>query len=584
MIHVRIQNEKLNQQFEHESGPLEFGRGPQQKHRRCVIDDVFFSRDQLRVEEMGQGRVRLDNLSQKNPMALGNGKSLTVGSCIEVELPQCLTLGKTRIELEGAPAEEDIDRQSLMTVHQPILARREELSPISLNELGEAPAAEKMAYWLETVIALQRSVAGSAEFYQQTARAMVELVNLDVGLVLCRQGNNWSIAAHHSADGNASLHFSRSLLNHVATQRQTFYQDVGAWTAQTVNLENIAAVVVSPIFGLNDDVAGALYGLRNRKALTRVGSIKPLEAQVVQLLAAAVGANMVRATATRTRVQFEQFFSPELVRELERDSRILEGRNQEVTILVSDLRGFSSLSERLGANNTCRLIRDMMERLTDRIADQGGVIVDYAGDGILAMWNAPAEQSDHVLRACTAALAMQAELPGLNESWQEMVGGPLQLGIGINTGSAQVGNTGSSRKFKYGPHGHTVNLASRVQDATKKLGLPILITAATRAGLPISYAIRRLGKVRLAGMVEPVDLFELHGEHASADWCSHRDLYEKALSYYESRQWSKACQTLMQLPELAQPKDRYDSPTLKLMKRAWGCLESPPEGFEAVIE
>src|SRR5262249_53518498 len=156
----------------------------------------------------------------------------------------------------------------------------------------------------------------------------------------------------------------------------------------------------------------------------------------------------------------------ELARELERNPDLLEGRDQEVTILVSDLRGYTSISQRLGAATTCRLVRDMMERLSGKIAEHHGVIVDYAGDGILAMWNAPVAQPDHAARACRAALAMQAELPALNAAWQPVVGSPLVLGVGVNSGMAQVGNTGSSRKFKYGPHGHTVNLASRVQDAT----------------------------------------------------------------------------------------------------------------------
>src|SRR5262249_59042962 len=118
---------------------------------------------------------------------------------------------------------------------------------------------------------------------------------------------------------------------------------------------DVGAVVVSPIFGLRDEVVGVLYGQRRMGGLMRAGPIRPLEAQVVQLLAAAVGANLARAEAARTRVQFEQFFSPELVRELERSPDLLEGRNQEVTILVSDLRGFSTLSERLGPPDTCRL-------------------------------------------------------------------------------------------------------------------------------------------------------------------------------------------------------------------------------------
>ena len=242
--------------------------------------------------------------------------------------------------------------------------------------------------------------------------------------------------------------------------------------------------MASPIFGLQEDVVGVLYGVRAQQGLPSRGAIEPLEAQLVQLLAAAVGANLARSMAQRTRVQFEQFFSPDLARELERDPKLLEGRTDEVTILFSDLRGFTALSERLGAHKTCRMLRDMMERLSERIVEYGGVIVDYAGDGILAMWNAPAKQPDHAVRACRAGLAMLGELPALNARWGDEAAGSLAMGIGINTGEALVGNTGSKRKFKYGPHGHPVNLASRVQDATKKLGLPLLITASTRDRLP----------------------------------------------------------------------------------------------------
>src|SRR5262249_52505521 len=151
-----------------------------------------------------------------------------------------------------------------------------------------------------------------------------------------------------------------------------------------------------------------------------------------------------------------QFFSPGLAERLERAPELLEGRNQEVTVLVSDLRGFSSLAERLGAQQICRLIRDMMERLSNHIVEYDGVIVDYAGDGILAMWNAPVPQEGHALQACRAALAMLSEIPALEADWRDIVGGPLVLGVGVSTGVAQVGNTGSTRKFKYGPHGHSV--------------------------------------------------------------------------------------------------------------------------------
>jgi adenylate cyclase len=314
------------------------------------------------------------------------------------------------------------------------------------------------------------------------------------------------------------------------------------------------------------------------------GGIRPLDAQLVQLIAAAVGANLARTVATRTRAQFEQFFSAELARELENDPSLLEGRDQEITVLFSDLRGFTGLSQRMGAADTCRLVRDMMEHMSERIVEHGGAIVDYAGDGILAMWNAPVLQQDHAARACRAALAMIGELPGINARWHQLAGGALSFGIGVNTGMAQVGNTGSSRKFKYGPRGHTVNLASRVQDATKNLGLPLLITASTHDLLPPDHASRRLGLLRLAGVKEPTLLYELHGTTASPDWLHRRQLYEAGLALYEDRRWAKACQTLFPLLELMQQSTGFDTPTLKLLRRAWECLEAPPEPFEPIID
>ena len=182
-----------------------------------------------------------------------------------------------------------------------------------------------------------------------------------------------------------------------------------------------------------------------------------------------------------------------------------EGRTDEVTVLFSDLRGFTALSERLGPQKTCRMFRDMMERLSERIVEHGGVIVDYAGDGILAMWNAPVKQADHAARACRAGLAMLGELPALNSRWGEVAAGSLALGIGINTGEALVGNTGSLRKFKYGPHGPPVNLASRVQDATKETGIAAFdhggyyATACRLAAYPPDRPDHATGRSRAGG-------------------------------------------------------------------------------------
>ncbi|MBY0525737.1 MAG: adenylate/guanylate cyclase domain-containing protein [Gemmataceae bacterium] len=503
MLQFRVSNDKQHVQFDHSDGPIEFGRRRGGSLPRFVLEDKYVSRNHLRIEELPRGRVRIDNLSTRTPVKLTPSHSVAPGGSLETELPLSLTIATTRLCIE-AVHDEPFESEGLLTVTASGHGLRRE-SPPSLRDLGDAPEAQALTHWLEMVIELQRAPDGSEEFYTQTARALVDLVGLDQGLVLLRHDSGWDMAAWHgtTADG---ARFSRTLVNHVVGERRTVYQDPRVLPFQTETLVQTDAVVASPIFGPDAVVAGVLYGLRQGGPGR---CIRPLEAQVVQLLAAAAGAHLARTIATRTRTQFEQFFSVELARELERNPNLLEGRHQEVTILASDLRDFTSLSEQLGGPVISRLARDLMDRLSEQIAQHGGVIVDYAGDGILAMWNAPIPREDHAASACQAALAMRAELPGLNARWQAVVRAPLDLGIGLNTGPAFVGNTGSRHRFKYGPIGHTVNLASRVQAMTKKLGVPVLLTPSVRDQLPRSLATQRVARVSLPGIADAVALYDL---------------------------------------------------------------------------
>jgi adenylate cyclase len=522
MLNVHIRNALQDQQFMHSAGTLELGRGVQRDAKRFIIKDERVSRDHLQVDERPNCRIRITNLSQTQGVKLPDGSSLEKGAATELELPLRLTIGRTMIDFESAmigPIEDDgeanmssadtaFDINLFLTIAEPVRGSKKPPSHVILRGLGDSPAPEQIAYWLESVMGLQRAPAGSKEFYDQTARALVEWVDLELGIVLLRRHGRWEVAGYHAASDKVSSRYSRTLLDYVVRERRTFYQDMEAMKLDSISLVDVEAVVVSPIFDLQNEVAGVLYGSRSFSSRGKA-KIRPLEAQMVQLLAAGVSDNLARTAATKTRSQFEQFFSPQLVRELERDPAMLEGRNQEVTILVSDLRGFTSLSERLGAETSCRIVRDLMERFSEQIMAQGGVIVDYAGDGILAMWNAPIPQEDHVVRACRAALAMLRELPALDQKWQTKAGGPLAIGIGINTGQAQVGNTGSSRKLKYGPHGLTVNLASRIQDATKKASVPVLIPSAVKDRLPVDFSVRKAGVFDLRGVSEGVVLYEL---------------------------------------------------------------------------
>jgi adenylate cyclase len=135
---------------------------------------------------------------------------------------------------------------------------------------------------------------------------------------------------------------------------------------------------------------------------------------------------------------------------------------------------------------------------------------------------------------------------------------------------------------KYGPLGHTVNLASRVEGATKKLGVPVLITGSTYEKGGSTFATRRLASVRVVGIAGAVDLYELHDETSTPEWQSRRETYEQALSLYESGRWQDVPRAIY--PLLAGQAGRYDLPSITLLGRAIECIKSAPDPFDPVLE
>jgi len=580
MLSILVSNRTGRERLLHRGGPLEFGRGPQRDVPRKVLLDPTVSINQLSVEEQEHDRVRVRNLSGRVPVRLADGSLVEPGGELAAGLPTRIHVGDTLIEIESADqGRPPADGVVLKTIEPPIAAGS--VCATLAPRLAASPVPEELARWFESLVGVQRAAASSPDFFADTARAVVALIGLDCGLVILRKGLDWVPHACHPPHADPQGQFSRWILETVSRERRTFYQGVQATTA---SLEDVAAVVASPIFDEAQNVIGAVYGAR--RGAGRSPEISALEAQLTQVLAAAVAAGLARleseAQAARRRVQFEQFFTSDLAAALDRDPTLLEGREREVTVLFADIRGFSEVSERLPARLTCELIRDIMEHLTARIVESAGVVVDYMGDGLLAMWNAPVEQPDHAARACRAALAMRDGLPELNSRWQDRLGRPLGLGIGLNSGPALVGNTGSQKKFKYGPLGHTVNLGSRVEGATKHLGVRLLITGSTRDRLNHTFATRRLCRARVFGIAGEVELHELHAESESSDWQSRRETYEHALALYETGKWSEACQALF--PLLTRASGTYDLPSLTLLGRAVECIKAPPSHFDPVLE
>ena len=579
MLLFTLSNERQKKQFQHREGPLEFGRMQQGSCARILVEDPYTSRDQLRIEELPTGEVNIHNLG--SPITLADGLYLGQGAARRFTPPVRLVFGRSTLDI-GLIPNEDHDRTdtNLQTISKPIAADSRILRPPA--SLGRMPTAEMLGEWFETLLAVQRSAAGSLAFYAETARAVVELVGLDRGLVIIRKGEQWEVVASHSTAGSENRQFSMRVLKQVEHERRTFFRTFDEESVLQ-SLSGVEAVVASPIFDEDDAVVGAVYGSRDMRSATQQRGIEKLEAQFVQLLAGAVSAGLVRlsreAEAARARVQFEQFFSPELARALELDSGILAAKERELTLLFADLRGFSRISERIGARATYELLSDILNRLTNQIMDHGGVVIDYYGDGLAAMWNAPEEVPNHAARAIDAATAMLAELPAINVQWAERLGGVIHLGVGVHTGRAQVGNSGSHRRLKYGPRGHAVNLTSRVEAATKLLGVSCLVTGATKEALGSTRPLRRICKARLTGMAEPVDLYELaavQDEH----WSQLAERYAQALAHYEGGDATACCAACEAiLHDLA----TADGPTRWLLARAERRLAEPSLPFDPVF-
>jgi adenylate cyclase len=555
--------------------------------RRVVIarlDEDTVSRKHVRIEPLADGRVRLTNLSQKLPVLLGTGAEAAPGAGVDVTLPAMLIVGRRTVRLQSAEPT------------PPLLALPEAtLPPLVSNpsrRTGKLPSAlgieaEQLCRWLQAAMGVLQGVAGSREFFPRAARAVVDLVGLDSGRVLLLDGATWNVQAAEHAGGPPSdpdWRPSRQVLNRLVTDKRTFWIGPEGGTDPGHSLMGVEAVVAAPILNAGGEVIGALYGdRRHASAYGLSAPISKVEAMLVELLAGGVAAGLAcieqEQAAVRARVQFEQFFTPELSRQLEAEPNLLRGRDLDITVLFTDIRNFSRYSERLGPGRTVEWLGDVMGALSECVLAHRGVLVDYVGDELMAMWGAPVEQPDQARLAAAAALDMLAQLPKLNERWAPVLGGPMAFGVGLNTGAARVGNTGTQRKFKYGPLGNAVNLASRVQGATKYLKAPLLVTRATHARLGGALPARRVCAVRVVNIAEPVHLYELAPPDRPR-WANLATAYEDALGRFERRDLDGAMRVLFQL--LTDHPD--DGPALVLLARAIALRDLDPTAFDPVWE
>ncbi|HEX7376992.1 MAG TPA: adenylate/guanylate cyclase domain-containing protein [Pirellulales bacterium] len=549
------------------------------------IEQNTISRRHVRIEPLSDARARIINLNSKRALELADGAVAPEGSR-EVALPYHLALVGYRIDLlplmsagsrhfPPQPPSADTDSHD-----------DESLRSIDLASLGPGQS-ESIISWLQAITTLLQSAAHSQDFFERAAKAIVDLAGLDSGRVLLYEAGRWREVARHAAPlalARAAAHEpSMRMLEKMREKKQTKTRRGAKMTDLRGSLTDIEAVIATPILDGRGETIGALYGDR----LQNVGSSSPpritrADVLLLETMAGGVGAGLARLeqeqAALAARVRFEQFFTPDLARQLADDPNLLIGRDTEVTLLFCDIRGFSAVAEKLGAAGTMQWINDVLGTLSDCVLKHHGVLVDYTGDELFAMWGAPVEQPDHAELACRTAIDMWQVLPEVSQRWREKIGGETRVGIGVNSGLAHVGNTGSARKFKYGALGNAVNLSSRVQGATKYLRSGVLITEHTQRCLPESIATRRLCSVHVVNIAEPVMLYELQPA-PEATWPDLRQRYEEALAEFERQHFNRAmillCELLTHYPG--------DGPSLVLLARLVPLLDHPAQ-FSPVWE
>lgn len=274
--------------------------------------------------------------------------------------------------------------------------------------------------------------------------------------------------------------------------------------------------------------------------------------------------------------RFGQYVPPELVAELAEhpEAMSLAGESREMSVLFSDVRNFTSISEGLDARELAAMINAFLTRQTAVVQKHRGTIDKYIGDLVMAFWGAPLRDADHALRAVLAGMDMQRSVRELDAEFERRGWPKLHIGVGINSGRMSVGNMGSEFRMAYTVMGDAVNLASRLEGLTKEYNVGVLIGEQTRNLLPSGWAFREVDLVIVKGRREPVAIYEPMGPKEELDPGLREDLarHRGALQLYRARRWDEAELEFFRLAQGPRPHPLYTM----FIQRIMAFRETPP--------
>ncbi len=309
-------------------------------------------------------------------------------------------------------------------------------------------------------------------------------------------------------------------------------------------------------------VAGSWFGFSQFRVL-----IDPIYPSLATVLTYVAVERVLHVASDRekkfVRQAFGQYLAPELLSRLEASPRAMQlgGEDRDITIMFMDVRGFTPISEQLTATELVDFINTLLAPLSDAIQSELGTIDKYIGDSIMAFWNAPLDIADHTARACRAALKMRDVVQGLNDtdafgfSSRGFEDATVRIGVGLNAGVACVGNMGSAKRFNYSAMGDVVNVAARIESATKSFGVDILVSEEVSRAAP-GMAFLEAGEILLKGKSQPSKLLALVGGEefaASSEFADLRRLHDNLLKSLDGSSDQDAAQLIAACRALAPP-------------------------------
>jgi adenylate cyclase len=297
------------------------------------------------------------------------------------------------------------------------------------------------------------------------------------------------------------------------------------------------------------------------------------------------------------RSAFGYYLSPHMVEQLARSPErlVLGGEERRMTILFSDVRGFTTISEHYkdDPQGLTRLMNRFLTPLTNAIIERKGTIDKYIGDAIMAFWNGPVDDDDQEANACDAALTMQERAAALNVELKREAdanGGvymPLRIGIGLNTGPCVVGNMGSDFRFNYSVLGDTVNFASRLEARTKDYRLPLVIGSRTAEGAKEKFATMEIDLIQVKGKTQPEVVYAVLGRAAVEQdpRCPQlRDLNGQMLGHFRKQQWDETMAIIERCRKVADGFDVAGLYDMYVERIETYRADPPPADWDGVYE